>query len=80
MPMAMTVHTMWTTMPPPRSRKARQGVRAAELRVSPDAGKCGNGHARQKTISAVTDPGGGHVGTENIPALGAPLVSCARQW
>jgi len=68
--MAMTVHTMWTTMPPPRSRKARQGVRAAELRVSPDAGKCGKGHARQTIISAVADPGGGHapvVGKKKTP-------------
>ena len=43
---------MGTTIPPPRSRKARRGVRAAELRVSPDAGKCGKGHA-QRTDSVV---------------------------
>ena len=47
LPMTMTVHTMRTTMLPPRSRKARQEVRAAKLRVSPDAGKCGKGHAQQ---------------------------------
>ena len=39
---------METTMPPPRRRKARQGVRAAELRVSPDAGKCDKG--RKMTV------------------------------
>ena len=44
---------MGTTMPPPRSRKARQEVRAAELRVSPDAGKRGKGQAQQTTDSVV---------------------------
>ena len=46
---------MGTTMPPPRSRKARQEVRAAELRVRPDAGKSGKGHAQQTTDSVGPD-------------------------
>ena len=44
---------MGTTIRPLRSRKARRGVRAAELRVSPDAGMRGKGQAQQTTDSVV---------------------------
>ena len=77
---------MGTTMPPPRSRKARQEVRAAELRVRPDAGKCGKGHAKQTADSV------GPVSTLNrsltlinisVPCcgvVGGAWVPCEELW